>query len=193
MAIGRRICDAIQHTIAQDYERAFLHLFPAVDATARRRRNIGVGARIRKFLSENEAIIQTIASPGLIMIGCRINGRTWADALYTLGRTAIAHEGQLDPRLQIADDGEICLDDAAGNWRLPSTYLIGISAAVITAPENAEERCDRDGQFINFGGTRVLVNELWGQRERLLDLLQERYPQIRDIDRLAAEYAEQQD
>jgi hypothetical protein len=101
--ISRRIASCIRYTIAKDYEAAMVNFFPALDKTAKTRRpKCGVAARIKGFLADEEALITAIAIRNAF-VGVKFNGMSFPDAIYKFGRTAIAHEGELDPRLTFID------------------------------------------------------------------------------------------
>ena len=95
----------IEHIQEGDWEGALVNLFPALDNTAKKRRpKAGVGERIRAFLEEEEALVSAITT-GSVLKGIHTDGVSITDALYKFGRTSIAHEGELDPRLQFNEGG----------------------------------------------------------------------------------------
>lgn len=84
-----------------------VNFFPALDKTAKRRRpKDGVGERIRRFIFDQEAIITAIAT-GHVFQNIFVNGMSFPEAIYKFGRTPIAHEGELDPRLTFNDAGDL--------------------------------------------------------------------------------------
>ena len=166
--ISRRLQQSVDHLQEKDYEGALVNLFPAIDRTAKKRRpREGVGARIRAFLEDEEALISAIAT-GNILKNIQVNGISITDALYKFGRTSIAHEGELDPRLHFNDGGAV--EIGSNRWNLPAGYIVGMSIAVVVAPENIGERV-RDDLGITLFGKRFQVNALWGQRETIRDLI----------------------
>ena len=105
--ISRRIQQCIERLQSRDSEGALVNLFPAIDKTAKERRpKDGVGPRIRAFLEDEEVLISVVAT-GNVFARILVNGVSITDALYKFGRTPIAHEGELDPRLRFNDDGAI--------------------------------------------------------------------------------------
>lgn len=149
-----------------------VNLFPAIDKTAKKRRpNESVGSRIRAFLEDEEELISAVGT-GNVFRGISVNGVSITDALYKFGRTPIAHEGELDPRLQFNDAGSV--EIGPKRWNLPSGYLVGMSVAVVVAPENKAERV-RDDLGITLFGKLFRVNELWGQREIVRDLIRTKF------------------
>lgn len=162
--VSRRIQQCIEHIQKQDWEGALVNLFPALDKTAKKRRpKAGVGERIRAFLEEEEALISAIAT-GNVWKGIRIDGVSITDALYRFGRTSIAHEGELDPRLQFNEGGSLVIGQE--KWNLPTGYIVGMSLAVVVAPENSKESVDANLGF-NLFGEQHQLNSLWGQRQKM--------------------------
>ena len=117
-SVSRRLADCLQAHARGDYEGALVHFFPALDKVSKRRRpKDGVGARIRSFLSDEEALISAIAT-GNVFRNIQVDGVTFPDAIYRFGRTSIAHEGELDRRLTISKDGSLSIGEV---WALPSS------------------------------------------------------------------------
>ncbi|OGS91120.1 MAG: hypothetical protein A2061_10155 [Gallionellales bacterium GWA2_59_43] len=143
-----------------DCEGALVNLFPAIDKTAKKRRpKDGVGKRIKAFLQDEEVLITAVAT-GAVFKGCSFDGMAFHDALYNFGRTPIAHEGELDPRLTFNSSGglKISLD----KWNLPISFIAGMALAVVIAPENEGERT-ADSLGITVFGKRFMLNEIWGR------------------------------
>lgn len=162
--VSRRIQQCIEHIQTRDWEGALVNLFPALDKTAKKRRpKAGVGERIRAFLEEEEVLISAVAT-GNVWKGIQNDGVSITDALYKFGRTSIAHEGELDPRLQFNEGGSLVIGQ--DKWDLPTGYIAGMSLAVVVAPENSKESIDAKLGFSIFGEQHQL-NSLWGQRQRV--------------------------
>jgi len=160
-SISRRIESSIQALDRKAYEDAFIHLFPAIDKTAKKRRDKdGVAQRIKAFISDEEGIITVVATNNFIR-NITVNGIDFPTALYKFGRTSIAHEGELDERLQINESGNIQIGHV---WNLPSSYITGLIVAVIVSPENSNEHIDQNIVITLFGET-FKANDIWGKRE----------------------------
>lgn len=160
-SISRCIDRSIAALQAGDFEAAFIQLFPAVDKTAKKRRSKdGVGSRIKSFIRDEEIIITGIATNNVFK-GIMVNDVDFPTAIYKFGRTSIVHEGELDERLHINEQGEIKIGDV---WSLPSSYITGIIMAVILSSENKTEKMDSVYQIQLFENSYA-ANSLWGQRE----------------------------
>jgi len=150
----------IERLQVNDYEGALVNLFPAIDKTAKKRRpKAGVGNRIRSFLKDEEVLITAVGT-GNVFKGCSFDGVSFEDALYKLGRTPISHEGELDPRIKFNDKSGLQIGQ--DNWNLPSSYIVGMALAVITAPENEGERT-AEGLGIKVFDKQFALNEIWGK------------------------------
>ena len=162
--ISRRIEQCIIDLQNDDFEGALLNLFPAIDNTAKKRRpGDGVGKRIKAFLTDEEVSISAIGT-GNIFADISINGVKIPDALYKFGRTPIAHEGELDPRLEFNQTGEIKI--GMEKWNLPIGYITGMCVATIMAPENKDERVV--GNYsINIFEKNFELNSIWGLRSEI--------------------------
>lgn len=160
-SISRRIESTLRHLKASEHEEALIHLAPAIDKTAKRRRDVGVGPRIRSFLADEERLI-TYLGTGIAIEGFEAGNMSLPKAIYEFLRNPIAHEGELDPRLEFVEsDGFAISDD---KWSLPVPFLHALCLSVILAPENSAERLSTAVPIGLFGQV-VDANALWGQRE----------------------------
>lgn len=106
------------------------------------------------------------------MQGIFVDGVSITDALYKFGRTSIAHEGELDPRLNFNEAGRLTI--GRERWDLPVGYIFGLSVAVIAAPENKEERIPAE-LSASILGKAFVVNELWGKKAELHCFIAEKF------------------
>jgi hypothetical protein len=160
--VSRRMQQCVERLQAIDCEGALVNLFPAIDKTAKKRRpKDGVGKRIKAFLRDEEVLITAVGT-GNVFKGCSFDGVSFHDALYNFGRTPIAHEGELDHRLTFNNNGGLQI--GRNNWNLPLNFIMGMSLAVIIAPENQGEQT-ADGLGIVIFGKRFALNEIWGKPE----------------------------
>jgi hypothetical protein len=177
--VSRRLSQCIKHIQTNDLEGALVNLFPAIDQTAKRRRpKSGVGARIKSFLEEEEKIISTIAT-GNCLSNIFCDDISITDALYKFGRTAIAHEGELDPRLNFNMNGSIMISQ--NKWDLPAGYVTGMCIAVITAPENKNEFIDESFSITIFA-KEFLIENLWGDSSGIKSHICEKFKNLRLFD-----------
>jgi hypothetical protein len=169
-SISRRMEDCIKAFMSNDYETALIHYFPALDKTAKRRRpSEGVGNRIRSFLDDELDIISHIATRNIFRIEC--DGLSIPQAIYKFGRTSIAHEGELDPRLRFDNRNGMSI---GAIWNLPPSFVIGLILAVIIAPENSSEKFENDYK-LNVHGTEFNASKLWGKRQEIRDWMEAHY------------------
>jgi len=159
------------HVDRREYEAALVDFFPALDKTAKRRRPTdGVAKRIKGFISDQEGIISAVAT-GNIFRNIRMDGVSFPDAIYTFGRTAISHEGELDPRLTFNESGSLQIGEV---WNLPSSYITGLCIGVIVAPENASEFIDTPIS-VTVMGHSFQLNDLWGAETRIKQLIADKF------------------
>jgi hypothetical protein len=160
-----------------DFEGALVNLFPALDQTAKRRwPKYGVTKRIKAFLVEEEKLI-SIVGTGNSLSNISVNGISITDALYKFGRTSIAHEGELDPKLEFNMSGSIQI--GRDKWNLPSGYITGMCVAVIVAPENVREHIEQSFSFTIFE-REFVINEIWGKPDEIKKHISEKFisPQL---------------
>lgn len=162
-SVSRRLAACFESYARKDYESALIHFFPALDKVAKRRRpKDGVGQRIRYFLEDEECLISAIAT-GNVFRGAMFDGITFHEAIYKFGRTSIAHEGELDSRLEFVDGGGMQIGEV---WRLPSNYILGLCVAVMVAPECKGERISSEAKVTLFKREWEL-NQLWGAEDEV--------------------------
>lgn len=169
-SVSRRMESCIEALLKEDFEAALVHYFPALDKTAKKRRPASkVGERIRDFIDDELDIISDIATRNIIRVNC--NGVSFPEAIYKFGRTSISHEGELDPRLNFSNSSGMTIGDT---WNLPPAFITGLSIAVILAPENANERFQKEYE-VAIHEERYSANELWGQRQLIRNTMEARY------------------
>lgn len=159
-SVARRLEAAFDAFNRKDYETCLIHLFPALDKTAKKRRSKAkVGDRICKYLEEDEDLLSYIALGGTIIRGINIGNMTLPKVLYLYGRCPIAHEGELDPRLRITENQELIIDTT---WTFPSSYIFALMVSVLLAVENENEFFNKNFK-ISFCNITFNANELWGR------------------------------
>ncbi|HGY9618028.1 TPA: hypothetical protein ACOJNU_000083 [Pseudomonas putida] len=173
--ISRRIEQCFLHYIEGDYEGALVNLFPALDKTAKLRYpRLGVGDRFRSFLNDEMDLITAIGTGGAgVMTGLEVDGLTMVQALYKFGRTAIAHEGELDPRLTISHKNLFSF--SSQSMVIPHRLVFSMAMVVVIAPENKGESMQRSLEAVIFG-KNILINEQWGRPGVIRDLFARNLP-----------------
>lgn len=161
-SVGRRIESCLNEMAVDNFEAALVHLFPAIDNTAKKRYpKEKVGERIRMFLKDSETIIQFLATTNVLTIIAE--GMSFEQAIYKFGRTSIMHEGELDHRLVIHKGSRISIGEV---WELPHSYIYSMAAAVIFARENSEDVFTRRITLHSPLGVLDLYM-LWGKAEEI--------------------------
>ncbi|WP_215407079.1 hypothetical protein [Vibrio gigantis] len=169
-SISRRIESSIISFQQNDFESALVHFFPALDKTAKKRYpKDGVGKRIKKFLDDELDIITYIATQNIFRIN--VDGISFPEAIYKFGRTSIAHEGELDPRLNFDNLEGMSIGQ---QWNLPPSFIIGLIVSVVLAPENnAEELKGNHGVTIH--GDKFELSKHWGDRSGFRSYMEQKF------------------
>ena len=161
--VSKRITSCLESLDSGDYESALIHLILALDKTAKKRRpKKGVGARIRGFVEDEEYLISVLATRNSIT-DVKVDGLSFPQVIYKFGKSAILHEGKLDPRLTFNDRGSLHIGAV---WNLPTPYITAICICTVAAPEN------RDEQILQSFTAEILdstfdLNDLWGNRTEI--------------------------
>ena len=87
---------------------------------------------------------------------------------YKFGRTSIAHEGELDSRINFDNTAGMSIGRV---WNLPPSFITGLVVAVISAPENGAEAFEKD-YVVSIHGTDFNLSELWGDRQRIREWME---------------------
>ena len=169
-AISRRISSCLKLYNEKKYEESLINLFPALDQTAKKRRPIGVGERIKKFISDQESIIFYLATRQIFK-DMKIDGKNFPEAIYEFARNPLMHEGELDPRLAFSFERPI---EVGTVWNLPPPFILTICTSVIIAPENKDEQSEINAT-IKVAGIDYPLNELWGQEKMVKSMIKERF------------------
>lgn len=167
-SVGRRLEAAITEFNNKNFESCLIHLFPALDKTAKKRRpKAKVGERICKFIEEDQDLLSYIALNGSILRHIDIDGMTLPKAIYLYGRCPIAHEGELDPRLEITEDNMLMI---GSKWIFSTSYIFALMVSVIIAPENADEFFLKRIE-LNFSNKKFVANDIWGGAENIREAI----------------------
>jgi hypothetical protein len=84
--------------------------------------------------------------------------------LHDVVRCTAVHEARLPKDLRFTGLPVTGLD---GALVLPIDVIYGLLLAVVGSAKNAGQHADGDPVFL-FGGKSIQVNELWGEREKIV-------------------------
>jgi hypothetical protein len=182
MSISNRVASCFREFVAGRFEDALLQSGIAMGAAARLEHPqpmTDTDASYR-FISDSHAIISEIGigvhvgrflfDPDLMPEAKRAADGTVGleDILYRVLRCTQVHQATLHEHIVLSPAFIVGMDPPTRRFVLPSTISIGMAIAAVVSPACANEDHLRDGEGIQFGGRRVLVNELWGQREAVI-------------------------
>jgi hypothetical protein len=166
-SISRRIESSLTHLANNELEESLIHFFPALDKTAKiRYPRMGVGQRIKRLITDHEAIITAVAINNIIT-GATFSGLTIAEAMYKLGRTSILHEGELDSRLTFDNNTGLSIGHS---WNLNNAWIFGLILCVILSKENLQEYIN-PSYAITLWGVDYSANDLWGREDMIYSIL----------------------
>ena len=173
-----------------DLELAFDMASHAIDATARmeyQAERIGQSERYKRFLNENLWVITSgtvIAHGGHLQfpnVFRTVRGVgdpsaqpfiTLEDVLYHAVRCSLTHESELPRELTFhQDDGSLAILPVNGGMSLSSGWVYGLVASVVAAPCNAGHTGGPDLHIDFKSKVSVTLPQLWGQREKIREIL----------------------
>ncbi|MEQ3723520.1 hypothetical protein [Alcanivorax sp.] len=170
--IASRIEKAIESYQESDYEDALLQLFPAMDATAKKRYSkFGNAKRMKQFIADDHGIIWAAAT-GMLIGSINIDGTDLPSAVYKFARCTLIHEGGLDRRISFNAPGMVML--SANNWRFPPTFIPALIMIVVMAPENKGLTSSTELDY-GFLGQQLQIDQLWGDKARVQEICDQHY------------------
>lgn len=180
MSVGSQVTDAMKKLAGRCFEDSVIAASVALSATARLEYpTVGDKKACRTFLEDSLPIICKI---GWVAFGVSqpinflyrrldskapgISIRTMPEMLYDVVRCTAVHEAGLPDNLRLTElpviqtgfDGELVLS---------IDVIYGLVLAIVGAPKNAGEKAEGDPVF-SFGGKSIRVNELWGERTKIM-------------------------
>jgi hypothetical protein len=182
MSIAKRIADAIDKMNAGDPESALMPASIAVDATASqmyppKKKN---NETYKDWLHDNLSLITKVGMGNVSItenfrfayshpdIRLGDDGRcSFEQILYHVVRCGLLHGAKFPENLTFSTDGIIKMD--SGKLTLGGSLINGLIAAVVVSPVNKDQTVPDNYGIIVFGKTKML-NELWGQKQALLDM-----------------------
>jgi len=179
MSIGSQVGDAMRKLSDGRFEDAVVAAGVALSATARLEYPTDDDKpACRKFLEHNLPIISKVAwaqfgiSQPVNFLYRRLDRRasglavrTMPEMLYDVVRCTAVHEAKLPDNLRFTDKPVIHLGND-GELVLPIDLVYGLLVAVVASSKNADQRVEENPVF-SFGGKRIRVNELWGDRNKV--------------------------
>ena len=161
--IGRNVKRALRAYEESDYEASAAAIFPAVDATGKKRFPAkGSGVRFRGIIEQQQDLI-TFLAIGNVIIGGSFYGKTMPEALWHFARCPLLHEAELDRRISFSNTDSLAIGET---WNLPPSFLLGIIVSVVAARENLGETEVLTG-VVRFGSDHLDIQTLWGGEDFL--------------------------
>ncbi len=181
MSIAKRIEEAITKMDAGDFEGALIQVSIAVDATASQEYpNMNNNNAYKNFIHNNFDLISRVSSEGTVTIGHLFlkynhpdiipnkNGLCSIEQiLYHVVRCGLLHKAALPSDLKFIDKGMISVKN--NSLVLPVGFIYGLLATVVVSPSNKNQRTSSNSIF-NIHGSKISLNELWGNKKKLLRL-----------------------
>lgn len=183
MSVGKRISEAFDRLVENDYEAATIPVSIAVAATASRcnptakdgfaykewlRINLGLITRVGMGnVSITDSFRFAFSHPDLKP---DVNGLcTLEQLLYHVVRCGVVHQAEISPAVKFGPPGTTTFDNST--ITLSAGFLTGMIFAVVVSPVNAGERSPKDSRIGWIDGRSLAVNDLWGDRQKLIDFL----------------------
>jgi hypothetical protein len=176
--VGKLLLDGIQKWGNGDVEMAMIPISVAVDSTAKAeypnvKRN---EMRYKAFLSDNISLITFVGFGG--MIRCKsspfVGLSNYGDVetvLYKAVRCGVIHEGELASDVTFGHGFDNSDRDCL---QLPNYLACGLILAVVVSPANTNQSLSEDlclNLSGNLMGQSVRVNEFWGKKRELCELV----------------------
>jgi len=180
MAIQDRVKEAIDKLSMNDPINALIQICIAIDATGKKEYpKEDTSVRCKNFLAENRGFISRVSFGKLVIRGPILfpfklqNGttkhKTLEEVLYHLVRCSLVHEGDLPNEVEITPKPQIGMT-VDGKVLIPIKMLWALILAVIGSPDNKSQRLP-PGYKASIDDVTVDLNEFWGQRERIYNLV----------------------
>ena len=187
MTIGKRIDEAYEKLIANDYENALIQLSIAVDSTAKNVFNSEkkVGKRIRSYISENEDLLTHYAMNGTLRIFA--SGGTYygeqgqlEDVFYKSIRCALLHEGTVEDKIVFKTGTVQGMDD--GRFIVTDQMLWGLLLLVVGESANSRQKLVSE-KTIRMGEKHFHLSDFWGRSDLIKQITGYKSPEELGIPR----------
>lgn len=177
MAISDRIHEAISKFDNTDYINALIQISIAIDATGKKVfPGKKTSVRSKKYIRNNIDLISIAAFgivefQGALKLKLSNSGKPKSieDVMYSLVRCSLLHEGDLPSQVEVTTKSIIEVTEE-GVFLLSSRLIWGMIISVIACPENINEKSITPYTF-TLGDEKYDINQLWGQKQLLLERL----------------------
>ena len=158
MAYTDRLIEAYQKVVQGDWQNALIQICINLDMTAKKTYGGKPGARIKRYIRENQYAITRIA-----MLHLEVHGDMsfqvsderslkYEEIIYKLVRCALLHEGELDRRIKIVKSTSIGVE-SDGRFVLSEHMIYAIFLLLVSDPQNAEIQWPPKASFTAEGKT----------------------------------------
>ena len=170
VSIADRVFESIKKYELGDLENALIQLCIAVDATSKREfpGTKKVGDRFRAFVRSNLDIV-TFSMFGDCVPMFKVGEHSMEAFIYKVLRCGLLHEGELSERFKFVEIGEL-IAIGANKWRVPKTFLFGLTLAVVGARSNFRESLPVDFK-VWWCHKQFNFSELWGQSQLIREAM----------------------
>lgn len=172
MSISKRVTEAFEKMMNNDYEGALFAICAAVEQTAKKEGRPKGKKGFKDFIKQNMHIITGIG------IGHPVRGLSIhcthselpktadgvspiEDILYHVVRCGLYHEAALPESLVLTE--HVLAPERNGSMKLPGNLAAGLIAAVVASPANKDEFTKPHFYFDTYAGPIPLAT-LWGQK-----------------------------
>lgn len=141
MSYTERLIEGYQKIIQGDWINALIQICINLDAVAKKKYGGKPGARIKRYVRENQYILLRVAMLHLEIQGDFIfqvaGGKEmkFEEVIYELVRCTLLHEGELDSRIKIVQSASIGLDNE-GTFLLSIQMIMALFLLLVSDPQN---------------------------------------------------------
>ena len=185
MSIGKRITEAVDKMVLGDAEGALIPTCIAIAATAKKEYpSSNDNISFKKFVHDNFPLITKVAFGGTTIGNLRVRYNhpdiktdddgtcSFEQILYHVVRCGLVHSASFPSNLRFVKDSHIRVQD--DRVEMPESIIYGLLAALVVSSHNKCESVPNHYGF-HIGAKDVSLNGLWGNKDKLLEHLQEKY------------------
>ena len=152
MAYTDRLIEAYQKVVQGDWSNALIQICINLDMTAKKTYGGKPGARIKRYIRENQYALTRIA-----MLHLEIHGDMsfqvsdnkylkFEEIIYKLVRCALLHEGELDKRIKIVKSDSLGVE-SDGRFVLSEHMIYAFFLLLVSDPQNARIKWPTTASF----------------------------------------------